>query len=246
MKWDGEKKVFSPIDKDLFEGASEPAGGLYSNIDDMAKFVAFEMSAWPPRTAPERPPLSRSSTRESQLSAGPDVPGGVGVNWFVFKKTFGLQADHAGALDGYRSQVELLPRRGIAILVLSGALSKEDWDGIVSLLITNFAPLGSEAPPTTGPTAQAAVERLVEWLNHPDRESAKTVFTQEFIDALPHFEKDAIKALKDNGGGCRLDHFTEPGVNHVGAKLACKDAPWTFQIQIQPVPPHLIEGWWWE
>jgi CubicO group peptidase (beta-lactamase class C family) len=254
MIWDREKKSFVPIDKDLVEGASEPAGGLYSNIDDLTKFAAFEMSAWPPRTAPETLPLARSSVRESQLTAGPGAPGGNGVNWFVFKGTFGQQNNHAGALEGYRSEVELLPRRGIALLVLSGELSQPDFDGIVKLLVDEFAPLGAEPAPTAGPAMEAAVGRLVEWLNHPDRERANAVFTSEFLavpkiwnwtDNAQGFEKEVSSTLRANGGGCRFDHFTEGGVTRVAVKLTCKDAEWKFHVAIQPAPPYLITGWWW-
>jgi CubicO group peptidase (beta-lactamase class C family) len=247
--FDKPTEKYRPIDKELIEGAMEPAGGLYSNISDMAKFAAFEMSAWPPRNAEEHPPLARSSLRESQLTAGPVIPGGSlpGVNWFVQRATGVGQLDvHSGSLPGYRSEIALLPRRHVGVIALtSDGSGRADLDAIINDALEAFAPTREE--PSTPPSAevQAAAARLISWFQHPDRESARAVFTAGFIEALPHFTSDTADALAKNGGECQLQGFAEGGVSKAEVTVHCRRSPWTFHIQISSAPPHLITGWWW-
>ena len=39
-------------------------GGLITSIEDLAKYVAMHLAAWPPRSDAETGPLKRSSLRE--------------------------------------------------------------------------------------------------------------------------------------------------------------------------------------
>jgi CubicO group peptidase (beta-lactamase class C family) len=48
----------------LPQGAFGSAGGLLTTADDLGRYVAFHLSAWPPRDDPDRGPVRRSSVRE--------------------------------------------------------------------------------------------------------------------------------------------------------------------------------------
>src|SRR5262249_26084126 len=50
-------------------GASEGAGGIYSTLRDMARYAALQLSAYPPRSAPEAGAIRRSSVREAHFNA---------------------------------------------------------------------------------------------------------------------------------------------------------------------------------
>ncbi|HVR63821.1 MAG TPA: serine hydrolase domain-containing protein, partial [Polyangia bacterium] len=50
-------------------GASEAAGGLYSSVRDLARYVAFQLAAYPPRDDPEAGPVRRASVREAHTAA---------------------------------------------------------------------------------------------------------------------------------------------------------------------------------
>ncbi len=54
-----------PATKHWRLGAIEGAGGLYSNVHDMARFAAFHLSAWPSRSGPDDGLLRRSTVRET-------------------------------------------------------------------------------------------------------------------------------------------------------------------------------------
>ncbi len=248
MVWDNQKEGFRPIAKGFNAGAMEPAGGLYSNLTDMAKFAAFEMSAWPPRTADEVPPLSRASLRESQLTAGPVLPGGAlpGVNWFVRDNVaFGQQNAHTGKLEGYRSEIALLPRRRVGVIVLGCEAPNADAiDVVTKRLLMAFAPLREEPPKPVGADLRAAVDRLIAWLQTGDRKSAAAVFSPSMLEHPPLFA-DTAKARDHYGGGCKLDRYLMGGVEQARVQVSCDRETWTFAVMIQPDPPHLIEGWWW-
>jgi D-alanyl-D-alanine-carboxypeptidase/D-alanyl-D-alanine-endopeptidase len=105
-------------------GAAEAFGGLYASVLDMAKLARFELSAWRTGVDPESAVLSRASLRESQTLAL-RVPGDgprYGVNWVLDEDaTYGTLVFHTGATDEYSGSLQLLPSRGVAVVLLSNA-----------------------------------------------------------------------------------------------------------------------------
>ena len=62
------------------------AGGLYSSVREMAKYLAFQLDAWPARSGTSSGPVRRSSRREMQQiqwvdGAGPGRVVGNGLGW---------------------------------------------------------------------------------------------------------------------------------------------------------------------
>jgi CubicO group peptidase (beta-lactamase class C family) len=244
MVWDEAAKSYRPIEKDVVAGAMEPCGGLYSNVADMAKFAAFQMAAWPPRNSDESPILSRSALRESQLPAGLVIPGHdaiPGVNWWASDwRHFGLSDWHNGGLEGYKSELWLLPKRHLGVIVLSGQLPRESdgWKDpkIAEQLLAAFTPLTQAPPPELGADLSAALDRLIAWLQTRSPADAGAVFNSSMLKHL----------LPKPGNHCKLDRVLEGGVTHAKVTLACTDRePWTFEVRIDSTPPHLIRDWWW-
>ena len=60
------------LEPDMAHGAFGAMGGVQTSAGDYARWVAFLLSAWPPRDDPETAPARRSSVRE--LSQGLDFP----------------------------------------------------------------------------------------------------------------------------------------------------------------------------
>ncbi len=127
----------TPVDP-LPPGEDDGAGGLYSTVRDMARYVAFQLAAYPPRSAPEAGPLRRSSAREahySGLKSGFHVRSvraprkgeslveaaaqRYGYGW-VDETTCELDdlVWHNGGIDGYRTDVAFLPELGVGVIVL--------------------------------------------------------------------------------------------------------------------------------
>ncbi|MEM6791840.1 MAG: serine hydrolase domain-containing protein [Myxococcota bacterium] len=112
-------------------GAAEGMGGLYASLDDLVRFAAFQMSAWPPGTRPDLEPLRNASLRESHRLAGFQALNrqGTGIGWGVAQKAGSAVAFHAGETGTYSATVTLHLDRRLAFVTLancpcSAALSR--------------------------------------------------------------------------------------------------------------------------
>ena len=108
-------------------------GGLQTSAGDYARWVAWLLSAWPPRDEAEAGPLGRSTVRE--LVQGSNfaeqrervLPDGrpcrqamtYGMGFRVFADCeLGTALNHGGGYPGYGSGVLLLPDQGVGLFVL--------------------------------------------------------------------------------------------------------------------------------
>ena len=62
-RWEDERWKEEPM---LADGAFGAMGGMLTSVRDLSRYVAFHLSAWPPRDEPESGPLRRASLREMQ------------------------------------------------------------------------------------------------------------------------------------------------------------------------------------
>ena len=121
-------------------GALDAAGGLFSTVEDLARLVAVQLAAWPPRGGAEAPPLARQTLREGHVlqamggfrartqprelaPSGVDAGvAGVGLGWRVGHDCeLGHVVSHSGAVDGYHANLRLLPQEGVGIVVLANS-----------------------------------------------------------------------------------------------------------------------------
>ena len=127
-RWENERWVEEPT---MAHGEFGAMGGIYTTVEDYARWVAFLLSAWPPRNEPETGPVKRSSVREL----------GQGLNFVNVRKRFGgpekdecmwgqayamgliairdctlgFTLSHGGGFPGYGSYMLLAPERRAAI-----------------------------------------------------------------------------------------------------------------------------------
>ncbi len=113
----------------LEDGAFGAMGGLWTTVEDFARYVGFQLSAWEPAEAP--PPLLRSSSRR-EMQRGHIVvpprdhpapgggPSGYGLGLFVAESPhLGRVVYHGGGLPGFGSHVQWLPRHGVGVFAFS-------------------------------------------------------------------------------------------------------------------------------
>jgi CubicO group peptidase (beta-lactamase class C family) len=119
----------------LGHGAFGAMGGLQTSAQDLAKYVAFHLSAWPPRDEAEQGPVKRSSVREMQLlqraaglrasAAKGDEPlravsGGYGFGLSVSQDcNFAHIVGHGGGLPGFGSYMMWLPDYGVGMFAMA-------------------------------------------------------------------------------------------------------------------------------
>ena len=115
----------------LHDGAFGAMGGLFCSIEDFSKYIAFHLSAWPPRNDPDNGPVKRSTLREMhQLwRINDSSPGTNKYGPYDFGYAYGLgwrkdargivTISHSGGLPGYGSEWRILPDYGVGIVSFS-------------------------------------------------------------------------------------------------------------------------------
>jgi len=144
----------------LGPGAFGAMGGLQTSANDYAKWVAFLLSAWPPRDEAESGPVRRATVRE--LAEGSNFPrlrtrpGRQGSEACREASTYGmgmivamdcelgLTLSHSGGYPGYGSHVLLMPDRGVGVFAFANRTyagpATAVWDATVSLLKAGVLP----------------------------------------------------------------------------------------------------------
>ncbi len=131
-RWEDDAWKLEPT---MAHGAFGAMGGIQTSAKDYAKWVAFLLSAWPPRDGADAGPVRRSSVRE--LANGANFPalrvrgGATGATACRLASTYamglnaaadcdlGLTLSHGGGYPGYGSHVLLLPDYGVGIFALA-------------------------------------------------------------------------------------------------------------------------------
>lgn len=181
---DGERWV---EEEPLAHGSFGAMGGLYTDTEDLAKYVAFMLSAWPPRDGNDAGPVRRSSVREMQqgqrpsglavFRTPPDAPLTVRASAYAYGLgstqdcRFRMTVAHGGGLPGFGSTMQWLPDYGVGVIVFAN-VTYAGAGGIGRTIIEKLAATGALQPRTL----PASVALL-------DTRSAVTSLVNQWSDA---------------------------------------------------------------
>jgi D-alanyl-D-alanine-carboxypeptidase/D-alanyl-D-alanine-endopeptidase len=148
-RWENEAFAREP---DMAHGTFGAMGGVQTSANDYARWVAFLLSAWPPRDGAEEGPAKRATVRE--MSQGLNFlqaarrPGssntaciqaqayGMGLRLAVDCEA-GLTLAHGGGYPGYGSYVLLFPEQGIGVFAFANRTyagpTAAVWDAAMEL-----------------------------------------------------------------------------------------------------------------
>src|SRR5215213_6862183 len=205
----------------LAHGSFGAMGGLWTTAPDLARYVTFLMSAFPPRDEPERGPIKRSSAREMQQAwrAQPasafrpavDAPLQLGVSSYAYGLgvsqdcRFGHVVGHGGGLPGYGSLMRWLPEHGVGLI----GLGNQTYQGINNLFTDTISALhrtGALQPRVVQPspsllTAQADVSQLI--IKWDDALANRIHADNLFLDVAADVRASRWKGLAEQHGTCR-------------------------------------------
>ncbi|HLZ48738.1 MAG TPA: serine hydrolase [Candidatus Limnocylindria bacterium] len=127
--------------------AGDPVGGVRSTVDDLLRYAGFHIGDG---TAPggERlmPAHALAAMREPRLPTGP--AGSVGLSWFLEERGGVRVAGHGGATIAHMSQLDLIPDRRAAFVVLTNGANGTRLAGeVAEWLLTTWLGL----PPRPAP-----------------------------------------------------------------------------------------------
>jgi CubicO group peptidase (beta-lactamase class C family) len=218
--WRGERYLDEPSDG---YGALAAMGGLFSTVEDLAKWVAFFTDSFPPRDDPEGGPLLRASRREMQqpmVDAGtrlshlspdamPDLERmAYGFGIFVLDDVHvGRIAGHSGGYPGFGSNMRWHTASGLGVIALTnhryGPAALLAKDLLAELLRHDAAPVRRTHPNAATLAARDAVEGLIaSW----DDDRATDLFAMNIDLDEPIAERRAfIETLRERHGTLTRD-----------------------------------------
>ena len=205
----------------LAHGSFGAMGGLWTSAADLARYVAFLMSAFPPRDEPDRGPIKRSSAREMQQAWRPspasafrttvDAPLQLGVSAYGYGLgvsqdcRYGHVVGHGGGLPGYGSLMRWLPEYGVGLI----GMSNQTYQGFNTLFNDAASALhrtGALQPRAVQPSpallsAQADVSQLI--IKWDDSLANKIAADNLFLDVAADVRQSRWKRLTEQHGTCR-------------------------------------------
>jgi CubicO group peptidase (beta-lactamase class C family) len=257
-RWEDSTWKLEPT---MAHGAFGAMGGIQTSAADYAKWIAYLLSAWPPRDGADAGPVRRSSVRELAQGANfPAVrlrPGSSGAEACREASTYAmgfyaatdcdlaLTLSHGGGYPGYGSHVLLLPEYGVGIFAFANRTYAGPrapvWDAAVTLLRAGRLKPRTAAPSAALTAAYAAAAKI---FTAGSVTAAGDVLAVNFLmdrDA-EHRARD-IAALKAEVGTCE----TTPSIAPTGALTG--DFTWTCdrgrvrgQILLAPTPAPRIQS----
>jgi CubicO group peptidase (beta-lactamase class C family) len=186
-RWEGGSWLEEPP---LGDGGIAPMGGLWSTVEDLARWVGFFLDAVPPRDDPEDAPLSRAGRREMQqlrrVESLEEVPSRDGAAGFVRLHGYGVglmptrdpllgsTVGHSGGLPGFGSHMRWIPDRGIGLVALGNVtyapMGRACFHALEALAHAGTLPKSRPVPPS--PALVDAAHRLHRLLSNWDDETA--------------------------------------------------------------------------
>jgi CubicO group peptidase (beta-lactamase class C family) len=202
----------------LAQGAFSSMGGLLTTADDLGKYLAFHLSAWPARDDADNGPVRRSSVREMSHLWTPSnltvkrVAGKLQATQTGYGYGLRITTDcrfehivsHGGGLPGFGSYMAWLPDYGVglfamATLTYSGPSDpiNHAWDALLDT--GGLQPRQLPASTTLAALREPIFSLWKQW----DDAQARKISAMNLLRDTPGAQRRAeIEALKNEVGEC--------------------------------------------
>ncbi len=250
------------------DGVFAPAGALYTTLHDYARYMSFQLAAYPARDAAETGPLLRSSLREMHTGQtwmrwDADMPvakkaadgslslmaARYGYGW-VQQTTCAYDGivQHGGYEPGYFSYVRLLPKHGLGIVVFSTTAAIGDASTFERALgvLRQAGVLELPRDPLSADLTRSIAD-VTELLARFDDAKFRQMFDPgslrySWLASIP----TAFAALNRTHGTCRLGGEPQ-SVSPTQARwrLECERGALSLSVVLAPtVPPKIASVHW--
>ncbi len=230
-----------------------------TSADDLGRFVAMMLSAYPPRDDPERAPAARRSLREMQTGLGfpwvlavRDLPGarlvarggsyGYGLS-SAQDCLWGREVSHSGGLPGFGSNMRWLPDRGVGVFVMAN-LTYADGASLTRAAMSalyDTGALGSrEAQPSPGLVrmTEAVTDVIVDWKD--DRAQAIAA-DNLFLDESLEERRSSITKLRAGLGSCKRGRLDAENALRGKFRIDCEAGWLNVELTLAPVEPPKVQ-----
>jgi len=257
-RWEDQQWKEEPL---LADGSFGSMGGMLTTVPDLGRYVAFMLSAWPPRDGPESGPIRRSSLREMQqlarsqpavLTSAPPTRdlqlnvGGYGYGLRIFQTcSFSRVVAHGGGLPGFGSYMRWQPNYGVGIITF-GNLTYTGWGTVVADAFGLLAKTGGLRPREPQPSpalvaARESVSRLiVKW---DDQEADRIAANNLFLDRSKDRRRADIEELRSQLGTCAAGAGFDAVENALRGQwtMTCERGRVRASITLAPTMPPKVQ-----
>jgi CubicO group peptidase (beta-lactamase class C family) len=257
-RWEDEVWKDEPI---LAHGSFGSMGGLWTTARDLARYVAFHLSAYPPRDEAERGPVRRSSVREMQqpwraqpafaLRNAVDAPLQLGVSAYGYGLRisqdcrFNYVVEHGGGLPGYGSLMRWLPEYGVGLIGMANVTYSPGWGGLFNDTLAALDRTGALRPRVVQPSpallsAQKDVSQLItKW---DDSLARRIAADNLFLDVAADVRAGRWRELATTHGACRPGGAIEPENALRGRwRMNCERGWLDVNITLAPTSPPRVQ-----
>jgi hypothetical protein len=211
------------VEPSLPHGAFGAMGGLVTTAPDLARYVAFHLSAYPPRDGSETGPVRRSSVREMnrmwRMNGGvnvrrsaPDQPLQARVAGYGYG--LGISADcrfdhivgHGGGLPGFGSYMIWLPDYGVGLFAMTNltySAPSAALDEALTVLKRTAALKTRELAPAPILTKMQK-DLFALWNEWKQADADRIAANNLFMDRSASLRQADLAALKKIAGRCEL------------------------------------------
>ncbi len=246
-------------EKQLANGAGGSMGGMLTTINDLSKYVAMYLSAFPPHDGPETAPIKRASLREMQQmwrpgGANARVQGGnltMRNSGYAFglgvaqSCTFRYIVSHSGGLPGFGTLMVWLPDYNAGAIAFANR-TYTSFGPPLTAALESLAQSGVIKPREAMPSpalvqARNDVSQLV--IKWDDALADRIAAMNLFLDQSKERRRAGIERLHERVGAC-----TAPtAFNHVENALRgnwlmdCERGQIQVSITLAPTSPPKVQ-----
>ncbi|HLL73831.1 MAG TPA: serine hydrolase domain-containing protein [Pyrinomonadaceae bacterium] len=245
----------------LAHGSFGAMGGLWTSARDLARYVAFLMSAFPARDDAEAGPIKRSSAREMQQAwrsqgaiafrTAVDAPlqlsssaygYGLGVSQDC---RFGHVVGHGGGLPGYGSLMRWLPEYGVGLISM-GNVTYAGWGGLFNDALAALHRTGALQPRVARPSpALLAMQRDVTQLvtKWDDALARRVAADNLFMDEPAERRAKSYAEMMRKHGSCGAPEAIKPENALRGDwRVPCERGWLSVAITLAPTTTPLVQA----
>lgn len=243
----------------LGHGSFGPMGGLWTSGRDLAKYIAYMLSAWPPRDAPEQGPVRRASMREMQqaqrlsgfsatyLPAAGTLEAQTTAYGFGLRTTtdcrFPLAVAHSGGLPGYGSNMTWLPEYGVGVFALAN-VTYAPAARITRMMIDALHATSALQPRRLPPSAPLLEMRdaIAAFLNAPTATALETIAADNLALDRPIADRVAeARRLREALGACTAGDITPQNWLRGTFRATCERGWIDVRFTLAPTKPPRLQ-----
>jgi CubicO group peptidase (beta-lactamase class C family) len=258
-RWESDAWSEEPTMKD---GAFNSMGGLQVSANDYAKWVAFLLSAWPPRDDADTGPVKRATVREMAQGLNFVTPatrtGASGatackqaaayaMGWRVAQDCdLGLTMAHGGGYPGYGSHIMLMPEYGVGVFAMANRTyagpSAPAWDAAVAMHKAGLLKK-RDVPVSAAVAAMHEAARKSYAAGNIGPLNGKLAMNFLMDRSAENWAIEIAKLKRQVGECATVNSFTADTAMSGTYRWTCERGQLDGQVLLAPTTPASIQAW---